>query len=218
MKKLFLTLSVLLLAVSDLSAIYVKQQGQSVAFGACAIAGELGAQYRGGVVINGTFISSFILKGAVSGGAIGGTAGGYAGGFTSGLIMTGDIKEANKAGLNGLYSGAAIGGITGSMSGYKYAKDNGLNLWTGKKVVNTKAFHHDYEYADRVRIRAEQDPTSHNFPYSFDDAVLSTEPILKNNGYRIFQQQGTMNGKNGIFEIGVTNNNIIDHRFFRPIK
>jgi hypothetical protein len=77
-------------------------------------------------------VTSPVIKGAI-GGAIGGAAGGYAGGFTSGLIMTGNIKEANKAGLNGLYSGAAIGGITGSMSGYKYAKDNGLNPWTGER-------------------------------------------------------------------------------------
>jgi hypothetical protein len=52
------------------------------------------------------------------------------------MITTGDIRQANKAGLNGLYSGAAIGGITGSMSGYKYAKDNGLNPWTGEENVS----------------------------------------------------------------------------------
>lgn len=67
-------------------------------------------------------------------------------------------------------------------------------------------------------MRGGQDPVSHNFPYSFDDAILSTKPILKINGYKIFQQQGTMNGKNGVFEIGVTKDGIIDHRFFRPTK
>jgi hypothetical protein len=146
MKKLFLTLSVLLLAVSDLSAIYVKQQGQSAAFGAGAVAGDLAlygpagwaaggaivggtnaylggtkgwdivkgsgigaisglaggtagqwaAQNIGGVVISGLNVTSPVLEGAI-GGAIGGAAGGYAGGFTSGLmIMTGNIREANK--------------------------------------------------------------------------------------------------------------------------
>lgn len=82
----------------------------------------------------------------------------------------------------------------------------------------TKAFKHNFKYADRVRMRAVQDPVSHNFPYSFDDAVLATKPLLKNNGYKIFQKAGTMNGKNGVFEIGLTKNGIIDHRFFRPIK
>ena len=67
-------------------------------------------------------------------------------------------------------------------------------------------------------MRGVQDPVSHNFPYSFDDAILSTNPILKNNGYKMFQQSGTMNGKNGVLEIGPTKGRIIDHRFFRPIK
>ena len=81
-----------------------------------------------------------------------------------------------------------------------------------------QAYKHSYKYADRIRVRAIQDPVSHNFPYSFDDAILSTNPISKNNGYKIFQQQGLMNGKSGVFEIGVTENGIIDHRFFRPLK
>jgi hypothetical protein len=78
-------------------------------------------------------------------------------------------------------------------------------------------FKHSYKYADRVRMRALQDPVSHNFPYSFDDAILSTSPALKSNGYKIFQQQGIMNGKSGAFEIGVTKSGVIDHRFFRPL-
>lgn len=77
--------------------------------------------------------------------------------------------------------------------------------------------------------RAVEDSVSHNFPYSFDDVILSTQPILKPNGYKIYQLNGSMHGslkwidgvpaqniKNGFFEIGVTKNGIIDHRFFRP--
>ena len=71
-------------------------------------------------------------------------------------------------------------------------------------------------YADRVRERALQDPKSHNFPYSFDNVILDSKPNLKPNGYQIFQSRGTMNGIEGNFEIGVNNENIIDHRFFRP--
>ena len=82
----------------------------------------------------------------------------------------------------------------------------------------TSALKHSFKYADRVRSRALQDPVSHNFPYSFDDAVLKTNPVIKNNGYKMFQQQGTMNGKNGVFEIGLTKDGIIDHRFFKPNK
>lgn len=56
------------------------------------------------------------------------------------------------------------------------------------------------KFADRVRMRGVQGPISHNFPYSSDDAILSTNPILKKNGYKMFQQSGTMNGKNGVFK------------------
>jgi len=66
-------------------------------------------------------------------------------------------------------------------------------------------------------MRSVQVPVSHNFSYSFDDAILSTDPILKNNGYKIFQHQGWMNDKNGVFEIGLNKNGIIDHRFFKPL-
>jgi hypothetical protein len=97
--------------------------------------------------------------------------------------------------------------------GLQYAQGNGVSA-----KASTNVYKHSFKYADRVRMRGVQDPVSHNFPYSFDDAVLSTNPILKNNGYKMFQQTGTMNGKNGVFEIGLTKDGIIDHRFFRPIK
>ena len=101
----------------------------------------------------------------------------------------------------------------------QFAGMNGTSLGGQQTVkTSTNAFKHSFKYADRVRMRAVQDPVSHNFSYSFDDAILSTGPILKNNGYKIFQQAGAMNGKNGVFEIGLTKGGIIDHRFFRPTK
>lgn len=72
------------------------------------------------------------------------------------------------------------------------------------------------KYAPRVRMRGLEDPKSHNFPYSFDKEILSTPAIPKKNEYNIFQKEGTMNGKTGVFEIGKTKDGIIDHRFFRP--
>jgi RHS repeat-associated protein len=93
-------------------------------------------------------------------------------------------------------------------------------------------------YAPRVRMRGLQDPTSHNFPYSYDPAILSTTPIPRPNGYNMYQLPGSMNGtvltdlvkssptfgqrtptyKDGVFEIGVTPDGVIDHRFFKPTK
>lgn len=98
-------------------------------------AGQWGAQYLGGAVINGANISSPVLQGAITG-TIGGAVGGYTGGFTSGLIMTGDFREANQAGLNGAKFGAPIGGISGSMSAYKYSVKNNIDPWTGKNIGN----------------------------------------------------------------------------------
>jgi len=98
-------------------------------------------------------------------------------------------------------------------------KQGGKHL--AKDIVKRESknvFKHNYKYADRVRNRGVQDPLSHNFPYSFDDVILSKTPILKNNGYKIFQQKGIINGKKGVFEIGITKEGVIDHRFFRPIK
>jgi RHS repeat-associated protein len=82
--------------------------------------------------------------------------------------------------------------------------------------IEANVFVHSLKYAPRVRMRALEDPVSHNFPYSFDDLILNQNAIPKNNGYRYFQQEGFMNGKQGVFEIGVTKDGIIDHRFFRP--
>ncbi|MDY0216268.1 MAG: RHS repeat-associated core domain-containing protein [Bacteroidales bacterium] len=94
-------------------------------------AGQWAGQNIGGVVINRLSVASPVLKGAIAG-TIGGAAGGYVGGFTGGLIMTGDFETANKAGINGLWSGAAIGGVVGGGAGYRYAKNNNINPWTGK--------------------------------------------------------------------------------------
>lgn len=71
-------------------------------------------------------------------------------------------------------------------------------------------------YAPRVRMRAIEDPVGHNFPYSFDNVILSTKPVrTEANGYRFFQHPSSLNGKDKIFEIGVTTDFVIDHRHIR---
>lgn len=108
---------------------------------------------------------------------------------------------------------------------------DGVDNALGNVPKGVPATKHGLSYAPRVRTRAVEDPKSHNFPYSFDDGILATKPILKKNGYRIYQKRGTMTGKvvtdpktgvrtqqykEGVFEIGVTKDGVIDHRFFRP--
>jgi RHS repeat-associated protein len=82
--------------------------------------------------------------------------------------------------------------------------------------VFKSAFQHTLKYAAKVRTRALTDPRFHNFPYSFDDFILATVPIKKSNGYLMYELQGTVNGKEGIFQIGVTAAGEIDHRVFIP--
>ncbi|GHT84129.1 hypothetical protein FACS18947_1130 [Bacteroidia bacterium] len=123
---------------------------------------------------------------------------------------------------SGAWDGVKMGAVTGAISGVgnavQYSLDNKVNMLTGKPTGQNNAYYHDYQYDDRVRMRATQDPRSHNFPYSYDDAILSTTPTITSSGYKMYQIEGTMNGMRGYYEIGVTQDGIINHRFFRPTK
>ncbi|MCD7935627.1 MAG: hypothetical protein LUG98_02070 [Tannerellaceae bacterium] len=85
-------------------------------------------------MLNGTTISSSVFDHALRQG-IGGTVGGYMGGFSSGLIMTGNLKEAHSMGASGASIGLAAGLAQGAASGYIYARRNNLNPWTGKQII-----------------------------------------------------------------------------------
>jgi RHS repeat-associated protein len=70
-------------------------------------------------------------------------------------------------------------------------------------------------YSPRVGIRALKEPIYHNYPYSFDRTILSTQPHIYPSGYRMYQYPGYANGRYGVYEIGIERG-IINHRFFRP--
>jgi hypothetical protein len=74
------------------------------------------------------------------------------------------------------------------------------------------------QYHDRVRQRALEDPVGHNFPSSYDSEILASEPIPRPDYYTIFRKSGSLNGNDGVFEIGVNKDGIIDHRVFRRNK
>lgn len=78
-------------------------------------------------------------------------------------------------------------------------------------------YKHSYKYSYRILERATQDPHFHNFPFSFDDVILSEIPVIKSDGYILYRKIGFVNGKKGFFEIGI-DNNVITHRFFRPLE
>lgn len=84
------------------------------------------------------------------------------------------------------------------------------------QIVKGVRFWKTVRYAPRVRMRGLEDPVSHNFPYSFDKGILRTKPKILPSGYRIYTKPGTMNGKPGVYEIGVNKAGNIDHRFFKP--
>lgn len=105
-------------------------------------------------------IASPVVKGAL-GGALGGAAGGVAGGFTAGFTMgfinsKGDFGVALDAGWNaGLKSsitGAGIGLGAGAFTGYRYAKDNNLDLWSGDRKVDIKSIGAKGKSVDVKRI------------------------------------------------------------------
>jgi hypothetical protein len=89
-------------------------------------------------------------------------------------------------------------------------------------------------YSSRELIRRSQEPGPyHNFPETFDDLIFrtGTKEIVPNfytkpktgltNTNITYKLQGSVNGREGIFEIGVRpsisgNTEVIIHRFFRP--
>ena len=118
--------------------------------------------------------------------------------------------------------------IAGSMGGLAAIRANQLanfsllpvgdnKVWTPLQA--SKVNNHSFEYHPRIRIRALQDPVAHNFPHSFDKVILKTKPITQANGTLLFRKAGTLNGKQGFFEIGLNSETkVIFHRTFRGGK
>ena len=91
-------------------------------------------QLVGKFIFNGWNVNSPAVRGFLSG-AIGGGGAGYASGFTMGMITTGDFKEARDAGFQGMWKGALWGGGSGLAGSAIWARQNGVNLWTGEKLL-----------------------------------------------------------------------------------
>lgn len=121
-------------------------------------------------------------------------------------------------------------GVTAATTGFEVAAYRAFRWYQGRQAPPPKP--PEFKYDPRVRARGVEDPVSHNFPYSFDAEILSSTPIQRPGGYTIYQAPGSMTGsvatdingvrtqtyKDGVFEIGVNKDGVIDHRFFRPNK
>lgn len=71
-------------------------------------------------------------------------------------------------------------------------------------------------YDTRTLKRMAED-AFHNFPTSFEKSILSQKPIVRSNGRSEFLQQGTINGKEGVFHITTDKGGkVMRHRAFIP--
>lgn len=68
-----------------------------------------------------------------------------------------------------------------------------------------------------ARKRAIEDPTGHNFPFSFDEKILNTTPTILRGGAEGFALRGVHNGKEVIYNMIVKDNKII-HRDMISVK
>jgi RHS repeat-associated protein len=95
-----------------------------------------------------------------------------------------------------------------------------IKVTTISTKTTVTAYKHKYTYSPRVRERGTQDPSAHNFPYSFDDVILSKKPYYTDpkTGYQKYSLEGYLNGNKGRFEIGLDKNGVIDHRTFTETK
>jgi hypothetical protein len=81
--------------------------------------------------------------------------------------------------------------------------------------VGDDAVTHGYKYHPRIRARGVQDPVGHNFPYSYDDVILRTTPVSQADGSLLYRMPGSINGKDGFFEIALNpDTGTIFHRTF----
>jgi RHS repeat-associated protein len=73
-----------------------------------------------------------------------------------------------------------------------------------------------YDYHPRIRAGGVEGGVGHNFPYSFDSAILRTKPVIQADGSLLYRMPGTINETSGVFEIAVNpTTRTIFHRVFR---
>ena len=114
--------------------------------------GGLASEKMGDVVFNGIQIKSPVLAYALKSG-VGGAAGGFAGGFATGYIMTGSAKQAWKMSLQGALVGGIQGGSLGAARGYIYARNSGINPWTGERTNNIVVQDYTNIYSTATNLR-----------------------------------------------------------------
>lgn len=108
----------------------------------------------------------------------------------------------------------------------------GLVLYASKAVTKgaKNATEPNRIYSARELIRRAENPRvnntpnpNHNFPESFNTEIFKGNKTVVSDNYHLYTKPGALNGRSGVFEIGVRpsvsgRTEVITHRFFRPDK
>ncbi|TXK95862.1 hypothetical protein BMR10_09195, partial [Methylococcaceae bacterium CS4] len=75
---------------------------------------------------------------------------------------------------------------------------------------------------ENPRINNAANP-NHNFPESFNSEIFKGNKTIVSDRYHLYTKAGTLNGRSGVYEIGVRpsasgKTEVITHRFFNPSK
>jgi RHS repeat-associated protein len=126
---------------------------------------------------------------------------------------------ARGASAAGRYAGQILNPRNWSVkAGNERIANTGRGAWNWGKGLFKKPCR-EYKYHPRIRERAVQDPKHHNFPYSFDEVILSTAPIRQTDGSLLYRVPGYVNKIPGVYEIAVNpTTRIIFHRTFNASK
>jgi len=132
------------------------------------------------------------------------------------LIQVGKMQKTDPMAPHDYFDLEGKMGGVGMMGGGSGGGKLGWNRLLGKGKINPQNIvQHKYNYHERIRARAVEDPKGHNFPYRFDDAILKSKPTLQKDGSLLYRKEGLLNGKEGFFEIAInTETNTIFHRCF----
>ena len=215
----------MMLISAGADTIIQKATTGEVNWGQVAVSGALGG--IGGLGLAGrlgaTGWKAAAINGAVSGGAGGAGMGGYryatgpgphsVSGFltatSTGAVQGAVLGGAGGAGGHGLVSGVrALRGVKPAPGGTVTTPSDQLG----------NAYSHSYSYHPRIRARGLEDPRAHNFPYSYDDVVLSASPRTQADNSLLYRQPGSLNGSEGVFEIALNpETEQIFHRTFRKL-
>ena len=156
-------------------------------------------------------------------GAAAGAAGGFINGFGMTVLETGDVvngleQGALQAGL-GCLSGAIVGGVVqGTISAAQ-----GNSFWDGSAPMSNVSQGDPLVRPQRKGYHPSLDMKKdlyHNFPYSLDDTIINegipSQRISDKSFF--FEFKGSINGVDGVYQIGINEKGIIFHRHFLPFK